>query len=81
MCFNIKLYVCDSLNTRHEREHHLVFAYHMTATFCARASDVCAQETEVSIILIKMHDFGTIDIIMKSKHIFLRRVSEVYYEL
>ncbi len=27
------------------KRHHLVLAYHMTATFCAHASDVCGQET------------------------------------
>ncbi len=46
----------------------------MTAAFCACASDVCAQKTvnqKFKLIWFKTHDFSVIDMIIKTKQMFL----------
>ncbi len=58
---------------RHEKERSLVLTWCLTAAFCARASDVCAQKTvykKFKLIWFKMHDFSTIYMIIKTKQIF-----------
>ncbi len=66
--------VTDSLiPIRHERELSLVLACCVTAAFCVRASDVCAQKTvyqTFELIWFKMYDFRAIYMIIKTKQMF-----------
>ncbi len=59
----------------------LVLTCHVTAAFCAHAPDVCAQKTiyirNLNWYGFKTHDFSVIGMIIKNKHVFFSRVSEV----
>ncbi len=64
------------------KELSLVLTCHVTAAFCASASDVCAQKNvyqKFKVIWFKTHDFSAIDII-QTKQMFFSRVSEIRVE-
>ncbi len=55
-----------------KKEIGLVLTCRVTAAFCARASDLCAQKTvyqKFKLIWFKTHDFSAIDLIIKTKQI------------